>query len=130
GPGDVPAAGGGPSLEAASEHGGRNRLAEGDRVALEQPAAAWTARRQDREVDGVVPEAFDAIQAADQRRVAVDLEQPPTAGEAVEVVDVLRDQRPQHADVLELDQRVVAGIRPRRTQRFPELAHGTRPLPS
>src|SRR5262249_58836094 len=53
-------------LEAAFEHVGGDRLAERDRVALEQPAATRTPGGQGREVDGVAPEARDAAETADQ----------------------------------------------------------------
>src|SRR4030095_6041570 len=100
-------------------------LAERDGVALQEPVAARARRRQHREVDLVPLEARHALDAADQRRVAVDLEQTATAGDPVEVVDVLGDRRPDDVHVLELDERVVAGIRLGARERVPQLAHGT-----
>jgi hypothetical protein len=67
--------------------------------------------------------ARDALDAADERRVAVDLEQPVAARQAMQVVDVLRDRALEDAELLELDERVVARVRARRRQRLPELPH-------
>src|SRR6185295_8447604 len=90
---------------------GRNRLAEGHRVALEDTLADGAARRQRREVDRLPRKARDAADAADQHRIAVDLEERAATRRPVQVVDVLRDGAAEHTELLELDQRLMARVR-------------------
>src|SRR5262249_23282250 len=85
-------------LEAAVEQVRRDRLAERDRVALENAAAARAAWRQLGEVDRLARIARDALDAADERRVAVDLQQLGAARESMQVVDVLRDRAFEDAE--------------------------------
>src|SRR5262245_32213905 len=96
--GDDHAVGGLRLLEARFEDVGRDRLAERDRVALEDPVAAGTARRKLGEIDRFAGIACDALDAPDERRVTVDLEQTLAAGETMEVVDVLRDRALEDAE--------------------------------
>jgi hypothetical protein len=110
-------------LAAGHQHVGRDRLAERHGVALEHAGAARAARRQHGIVDLVALEARHALDATDQRRVAVDLEQPAAPGETMQVVDVLRDGGADDVHLLELDERAVAGVRLGRIERLPELAH-------
>ena len=56
----------------------------------------------------------------------MDLEQAAAAGQPVEVVHVLGDRGLQHAELLELDEGQMAGVRARLGEGLPELAHGTR----
>src|SRR5204862_1585006 len=112
-------------LEALVEDVGRDGLAEGHRVALQNAAAARAARRQLGEVDRLARIARDALDAADQGRVAVDLEQALAPRGAVQVVDVLRDRALEDAELLELDERLVTRVRARGGERLPQLAHGT-----
>src|SRR5439155_1578170 len=79
-------------LEALVEDVGRNGLAEGHGVALQDAAAARAARRQLGEVDRLAGIARHALDAADHGRIAVDLEQPLAPRRAVQVVDVLLDR--------------------------------------
>ncbi len=126
GAGDDHAVGARRLLEAPVQDVARDRFAERHRVALEESLATGAVRRQRGEVDLVAREAPAAAEAADQGGVAVDLEQAPAAGDPVQVVDVLRDDRPEHAEVFELDEGEMAGIRSGRGQCPPQFAHGAR----
>src|SRR2546427_8226450 len=113
-------------LEATLEHVRGDGLAERHRVALEDAAAVRAARRKLGEVDRVATETGDTLDAAYERRVAVDLEQAAAACEPVQVVDVLGDGGLQHAHVLELYEGQMAGVRARLGQCLPELSHRPR----
>src|SRR5580693_5625011 len=103
------------------EYVGWDGLAEGNRVALEQTFALEAWRRQHFQADFFFREARVAFQAADQLVVAVNLGQRLSSGLAMEVVDVLRDQKAQHANLLQLGERLMARVRLRHPQRPPKF---------
>src|SRR5204863_4512090 len=96
---------------------------KGHGVALQESLAERASRRQHREIDPSTLEACGALDAADQRRVAVDLEQAAGPREAVQVVDVLRDDGLDDAEIFELDERAMPRVRLRAPERIPQLAH-------
>src|SRR5262245_58620670 len=95
-------------------------------VSLEQTAAMRAARWQLGDVDLAPRQARHALEAADERRVAVDLEEAEAAGEAVHVVDVLRDDGLHDAELFERHERQMSRVRLRGGERRPQLGH--RPL--
>src|SRR5690606_1316712 len=93
------------------------RLAEGDRVALQDPAAAQAARvflaRPDTRQRAFHRRAVAALPAHDAANGAVHFDDAlrRIAGALMQLVDVLRDEAVQPALAFELDQSLVAGIR-------------------
>jgi hypothetical protein len=110
-------------FEAALQDVGRNGFAERHRVALQDAAALRAAWWQLFVADLVAPVAGDALDAADQRGVAVDLGDLAAAGGDVKVVHVLRNQVFEDSAPFELDEREVPGIGLRPLQGLPQLAH-------
>src|SRR5437879_4918823 len=108
-------------LDALVEHVGRNRFPERDRVALEHALALRTSRRQGFKAYLFAAETRSAIDAADELPVAVDLRERVVARLAMEIVDVLRDEIAQDADLLEPRERVMTGVRLGDSERTPQF---------
>src|SRR6266481_4660868 len=77
--------------------------------------------RERGETDLVAAEARVALDTANQFPVAMDFRKRLLPGLPMQVVDVLRQQKAQHAHRLEFGQSDMAGIRLGRAQRPPQL---------
>src|SRR5271154_2205555 len=105
-------------LRAHIQHVDWNRLAERNRVRLQQSCASRTRRRQLLEADRVAVKPRPAIEASDQSPVAVDFRERLLPGLPMQVVDVLRDDEAQYSHLLQLNQREMPRVRLRDRQRF------------
>jgi len=93
------------------QHIDGNRFAERHRVAFQHPATLGALWRQYLEIDGVGRNPPHAVEASNQSPITVDLGERALSRLSMEVVDILRDDEAQDAELLQLDERAMAGVR-------------------